>query len=65
MGQQEVSKGLDVGQAGSLKEADIEAILKKVPLTIGGGKLKVSLFDAIPSFAAQDLVKLIEDFSRR
>lgn len=54
-----------MGQAGSLKEADIEAILKRIPLTVGGGKVKVSLYDAIPSFAVQDLVKLVEEFGRR
>lgn len=52
-------------QAANLKERDIEEILKKVPISLGGGKAKVSLFDAIPSFAARDLATLIEDFGRR
>jgi hypothetical protein len=50
--------------AGDVSEPDIEQILKKVPLALGGGKQKVSLYDALPSFAVRDLAGILQDFAR-
>lgn len=43
---------------------DLKDLLSKIPLKIGGGKVKVSLFEAIPSFSYDDLEKIVEDFQR-
>ena len=47
--------------AGDLSEADLEQYLKKVPLSLGGGKQKVSLYDALPSFAVRDLAGIVKE----
>ena len=43
---------------------DLQDLLSKIPLKLGGGKVKVSLYDAIPSFSFDDLEKLVSDFQR-
>ena len=50
--------------AGDVSEADLEQYLKKLPLTLGGGKQKVSLFDALPSFAVRDLAGIVKESAR-
>lgn len=50
--------------AGDLSEQELEQLLKKVPLSLGAGKHKISLFDALPSFAIRDLAGIVEDFAR-
>jgi hypothetical protein len=35
-----------------------------VPLSLGGGKQKVSLFDALPPFAIKDLAEILKEASR-
>ncbi|KXZ50547.1 hypothetical protein GPECTOR_16g722 [Gonium pectorale] len=48
-----------------LREPDVEALLKKVPVKLGAGKLKASLYDVMPSMCVGDLVRLCEEFARR
>ncbi|KAG2483123.1 hypothetical protein HYH03_018013 [Edaphochlamys debaryana] len=48
-----------------LRESDVEAVLKKVPVKLGAGKLKTSLYDVMPSMCVGDLARLCEEFSRR
>lgn len=48
-----------------LREADIEAVLKKVPIKLGSGKMKVSLYDVMPSMCVGDLVKILGEYGRR
>lgn len=50
--------------ADDISEQDVEQLLKKVPLTLGAGKHKISLFDALPSFAVRDLAGIVQDFAR-
>lgn len=42
----------------------VDALLKRVPVKLGGGKATVSLFDAVPSFALGDLHRCVEDWAR-
>lgn len=49
---------------GKAKQADVDALLAKVPLRLGGGKATVSLLDSIPSFALGDLHRALEDWER-
>lgn len=50
--------------AGDLSEQELEQLLKKVPLSLGAGKHKISLFDALPSFAVRDLAGIVQDFAK-
>ncbi|EIE27452.1 hypothetical protein COCSUDRAFT_64238 [Coccomyxa subellipsoidea C-169] len=50
--------------AGDLSEQELEQLLKKVPLSLGAGKHKISLFDALPSSTIRDLAGIVEDFAR-
>lgn len=45
-------------------ESDIEDVLKKIPLSLGGGKQKVSLYDALPSMGVRDLAEILKDFAK-
>ena len=49
---------------GEPSEGDVEEVLKKIPLSLGGGKQKVSLYDALPSFSIRDLSEIVNDFSK-
>ena len=51
--------------AGGVSEADLEELLKKVPLSLGGGKQQVSLFDALPAFAVRDLGQIVKESARK
>eukprot|EP01024_Parvocaulis_polyphysoides_P064888 TRINITY_DN7555_c0_g3_i1.p2 TRINITY_DN7555_c0_g3~~TRINITY_DN7555_c0_g3_i1.p2 ORF type:complete len:193 (-),score=26.55 TRINITY_DN7555_c0_g3_i1:179-757(-) len=46
----------------SLKEQDVDTLLKKVPVRLGAGKSTVALYDVVPAFALGDLYKICEDF---
>eukprot|EP00200_Dunaliella_tertiolecta_P005285 CAMPEP_0202351942 /NCGR_PEP_ID=MMETSP1126-20121109/8352_1 /ASSEMBLY_ACC=CAM_ASM_000457 /TAXON_ID=3047 /ORGANISM="Dunaliella tertiolecta, Strain CCMP1320" /LENGTH=151 /DNA_ID=CAMNT_0048944093 /DNA_START=98 /DNA_END=553 /DNA_ORIENTATION=+ len=48
-----------------LKEADIEAVMKKIPVKLGAGKKQVSLFEITPSMCVGDLARIIEDYGDR
>ena len=53
-----------LGPMGEPSEGDVEEVLKKIPLSLGGGKQKVALYDALPSFSIRDLTKIVSDFSK-
>lgn len=48
-----------------LREADIEAVLKKVPVRLGAGKMRVALYDVMPSMCVSDLTKIVESYGRK
>ncbi|PNW84109.1 hypothetical protein CHLRE_04g221250v5 [Chlamydomonas reinhardtii] len=48
-----------------VREADVEALLKKIPVKLGAGKIKASLYDVMPAMCVGDLARLCEDFARR
>ncbi|EFJ47657.1 hypothetical protein VOLCADRAFT_117769 [Volvox carteri f. nagariensis] len=48
-----------------LRESDVEVLLKKIPVKLGAGKLKASLYDVMPSMCVGDLVRLCEEYARR
>lgn len=51
-----------IGESGGT--LDLQDLLSKIPLKIGGGKVKVSLYDAIPSFSFDDLESIVKDYQR-
>ena len=53
-----------LGPMGEPSEGDIEEVLKKIPLSLGGGKQKVSPYDALPSFSIRDLAEIVSNFSK-
>ena len=55
--------GPEVDQNG-YPDSDLEELLKKVPLELGKGKAKVSLFDAIPKTAVRNFSNAIKDYAR-
>ncbi len=46
------------------RQAQLEELLKKVPVSLGGGKMQVSLYDVLPSAGIRDLQRIVEDFVR-
>ena len=50
--------------AADVTEADVEDLLKKVPISLGGGKQKVSLFDVLPSLSVRDLMEIVKESAR-
>lgn len=61
-----VSAGWQLGmEAKTLqRQSQLEDLLKKVPVSLGGGKMQVSLYDVLPSAGVRDLQRIIEDFAR-
>ena len=55
--------GPEVGSNG-ISDAELESLLKKIPLELGKGKTKVSLFDAIPSSAFRNFSNAIKDYAK-
>lgn len=53
-----------IGEASNSGAVDLQGLLKKVPVKIGGGKTQVSLYEAVPSFSFDDLQKIVEEFER-
>lgn len=53
----------DAGRGG-LREADVSAVLKKIPVDVGGGRVTLSLYDVMPSACVTDLVRALEDWAR-
>mmetsp|Transcript_25578 Transcript_25578/g.60849 ORF Transcript_25578/g.60849 Transcript_25578/m.60849 type:complete len:186 (-) Transcript_25578:280-837(-) len=49
---------------GNYKEQDIEDLLKSIPVSLGGGKEKVSLYQVLPNFCVKDLVELCTEYAR-
>ncbi|KAL4437227.1 hypothetical protein ABPG75_004366 [Micractinium tetrahymenae] len=69
-----VGQGLSLAQAlaaqlgpqlhgGSFRGADLDALLKKVPIKLGGGKLTAALADLLPSGCVRDFERLLEDYA--
>lgn len=46
------------------RPADLDALLKKVPIKLGGGKMTSALADVLPSGCVQDLERICEDWAR-
>lgn len=44
--------------------ADLDALLKKVPVKLGGGALTVPLSDLLPAACARDFERACEDWAR-
>lgn len=42
----------------------MEAMLKKIPVKMGGGKVKISLADSMPSGCVNDMMDACEDWVR-
>lgn len=51
------------GRSG-VRENDVAAVLKKIPVELGAGKTRVSLYDVMPSVCVSDLCKILDDFAR-
>lgn len=51
------------GRSGLL-ESDVAAVLKKIPVELGSGKTRVSLFEVMPSMCVGDLVRILNDYAR-
>lgn len=55
--------GPDVSDRG-YPDSDLEELLKKVPLELGKGKVKVPLFDAIPPTGFRNFSNAIKDYAK-
>lgn len=45
-------------------ERSIEDVLRKVPISVGGGKVTVSLLQALPSICVSDLMDICKEYER-
>jgi len=54
--------GEKVVASGRVDEAEIKAVMKAIPLDLGGGKVKVSLLDSIGKTCMYDLTRAIEEW---
>mmetsp|Transcript_63245 Transcript_63245/g.200076 ORF Transcript_63245/g.200076 Transcript_63245/m.200076 type:complete len:221 (-) Transcript_63245:155-817(-) len=41
----------------------VPGLLKKVPISLGAGKVKLSLYDCMPNACVDDMCKIVEDFA--
>ncbi|GFH26893.1 uncharacterized protein HaLaN_25118, partial [Haematococcus lacustris] len=48
-----------------VSEAEVGAVLKKVPVKLGAGKTQLSLYDVVPAMCLGDLTRILEDYGRR
>lgn len=48
-----------------MTQAEVEAVLRKVPVKLGGGKQTLQLLELMPSMCVGDLVRLLEDAARK
>lgn len=51
-------------EQGSLKEADVTAVLNRINVKLGGGKLDVPLSDLLPMQSQVHLMDALEEFQR-
>ena len=49
-------------ERGEVAEQDVQQILQKIYVSLGGGKQTTSLVNLIPNTGIQDLIKLIQEF---
>ncbi len=47
---------------GEVAEPDVQQILQKIYVSLGGGKQTISLVNLIPNSGIQDLMKLLQEF---
>ena len=47
---------------GEVAEQDVQQILQKIYVSLGGGKQTISLVNLIPNSGIQDLMKLLQEF---
>lgn len=70
-----VGQGISLAQAlasqigpqlggGRFSGADLEALLQKVPMKLGGGKVTLPLSDLLPAACSRDLERLCADYAR-
>lgn len=46
------------------KEAEVAALLKKVPVKLGGGKVTTALSELVPAGCSRDLERACDDWAR-
>jgi hypothetical protein len=56
--------GPTLSRGGRFSQADAEALLRRVPLALGGGKAKLPLLDALPAACVADFIDAVVDFER-
>lgn len=49
-------------EKGEVAEQDVQQILQKIYVSLGGGKQTISLVNLIPNSGIQDLMKLLQEF---
>lgn len=49
-------------ERGEVAEQDVQQILQKIYVSLGGGKQTISLVNLIPNSGIQDLMKLLQEF---
>lgn len=49
-------------ERGEVAEQDVQQILQKIYVSLGGGKQTTSLVNLIPNTGIQDLMKLLQEF---
>jgi len=49
----------------SLSEAQVEEILKQIPVKLGGGRTQLPLFELLPENAIRDLMEILEDYQKQ
>ncbi|MEB3228908.1 MAG: DUF3181 family protein [Synechocystis sp.] len=52
-------------ESDTLHRSGVEAILQQLPVSIGGGKVEISLLDAIPAIIIDRLMMVLEDYQRQ
>eukprot|EP00878_Enallax_costatus_P035144 GHUV01039135.1.p1 GENE.GHUV01039135.1~~GHUV01039135.1.p1 ORF type:complete len:142 (+),score=43.81 GHUV01039135.1:423-848(+) len=52
------------GSRDGMRESDVAAILKKIPVELGAAKTRVSLYDVMPNMCVSDLTKILTDYAR-
>jgi hypothetical protein len=51
--------------ADRLEERDVEAVLARVPVRLGGNRTTVPLLDLVPRAGVRDLTRHVEEFGRK
>jgi hypothetical protein len=48
-------------EARKVDEKEVEMTLRKIPVKLGGGKLRVPLWDVLPAAGYRDLLDILKD----
>lgn len=51
--------------SGKVNEKEVEGVLKRIPVKFGQGKLRMPLWDVIPSGCYRDLLDALQEAGRR